>query len=123
MQVNRTVQYWRLLQPDGAPLPGEFPAEQVVRRLQRAEADGLNRYRRCTDGMLLIGGGKDLIAPASMTEAIFKKQKHAASLTELKILEDRSHYTCLEPGWEEVADFALAWAEKNQRAGDFAKAA
>lgn len=57
MQVNRTVQYWRLLQPDGAPLPGEFPAEQVVRRLQRAEADGLNRYRRCTDGMLLIAHG------------------------------------------------------------------
>ncbi|WP_441958193.1 oxidoreductase [Mycolicibacterium houstonense] len=55
--MNRTVQYWRLLQPDGAPLPGEFPAEQVVRRLQRAEADGLNRYRRCTDGMLLIAHG------------------------------------------------------------------
>ncbi len=57
--MNRTVQYWRLLQPDGAPLPGEFPAEQVVRRLSRAEADGLNRYRRCHDGMLLIAHGTD----------------------------------------------------------------
>ncbi len=55
--MNRTVQYWRLLQPDGAALTGEFPAEQVVRRISRAEADGLNRYRRCSDGMLLIAHG------------------------------------------------------------------
>lgn len=33
-----------------------------------------------------------------------------------KAYEDRSHYTCAEPGWEEAADFALAWAERNQRA-------
>lgn len=26
-----------------------------------------------------------------------------------KAYEDRSHYTCAEPGWEEAADFALAW--------------
>lgn len=57
--MNRTVQYWRLLQPDGTPLAGEFPAEQVVHRLTRAEADGLNRYRRCPDGMLLIAHGTD----------------------------------------------------------------
>lgn len=55
--MNRTVQYWRLVQPDGAALPGRFPAEQVVRRLRRAEAAGLNRYRRCADGMLLIAHG------------------------------------------------------------------
>lgn len=65
--------------------------------------------------LLLIGGGKDLIAPASMTKAIFAKQKRAKSLTELKVYADRSHYLCAEPGWEEVADYALAWAEKNQR--------
>jgi len=66
--------------------------------------------------LLLIGGGIDLIAPASMTKAIFNKQKRAASRTELKIYPDRSHYLCAEPGWEEVADFALSWAERNQRA-------
>jgi alpha-beta hydrolase superfamily lysophospholipase len=60
--------------------------------------------------LLLIGGGKDLIADASMTKAIFNKQKRAASKTELRIYEDRSHFTCIEPGWEEVADFALDWA-------------
>ncbi len=34
--------------------------------------------------------------------------------TELKIYPDRSHWTCIEPGWEEVADFALDWAAKER---------
>ncbi|MBJ3785767.1 alpha/beta hydrolase [Devosia sediminis] len=60
--------------------------------------------------LLLIGGGKDLIADASMTRAIFKKQKKAKALTELKVYEDRSHWTLGDAGWEEVADYALNWA-------------
>jgi pimeloyl-ACP methyl ester carboxylesterase len=66
--------------------------------------------------LLLIAGGLDLIAEASMTKAIFEKQKRAASLTEFKLYPNRSHWTCGEPGWEEVADFALDWATKNARA-------
>lgn len=65
--------------------------------------------------LLLIGGGIDKIAEPGMTKAIFAKQKHAASLTELKIYPTRSHWTCAEPGWEEVADFSLDWAVKNAR--------
>lgn len=63
--------------------------------------------------LLLIGGSIDLIADASMTEAIYRKQKRAPSNTELKIFPGRSHWTLLDPGWEEVADFALDWAEWN----------
>ena len=63
--------------------------------------------------LLLIGGGKDLIADAAMTRAIFRKQSRARSATELKIFDDRSHWTCLDPGWEEVADHALDWAERH----------
>lgn len=60
--------------------------------------------------LLLIAGGKDLIADASMTRAIYEHQKRAASPTEFKLYPERSHFTCLEPGWEAVADFALDWA-------------
>ncbi|HEV7275835.1 MAG TPA: hypothetical protein VGN80_06085 [Devosiaceae bacterium] len=59
--------------------------------------------------LLLIGGGKDLIADASMTEAIYRRQKQAASRTELKIFADRSHWTLMDKGWEAVADLALNW--------------
>lgn len=63
----------------------------------------------------MIGGGIDLIAPASLTRLIYNKQKRARSLTDLKIFGSRSHFTCAELGWEEVADFALGWAETHQR--------
>ena len=48
-----------------------------------------------------------------MTKAMFEKQKRAPSKTELKIYPNRAHWTCIQPGWEEVADFALDWAAKN----------
>ena len=50
-----------------------------------------------------------------MTEAMFEKQKQAPSKSELKIYPGRSHWTCIDPGWEEVADFTLDWAAKNAR--------
>ncbi len=53
-----------------------------------------------------------------MTKAMFAKQKQAPSKTELKIYPNRSHWTCIEAGWEEVADFALDWAVKNARASN-----
>lgn len=60
--------------------------------------------------LLLIGGTKDLIADASMTRAIFRQQRKAPSRTEYREF-DRSHWTALDTGWEEVADLALQWAE------------
>lgn len=65
--------------------------------------------------LLLIGGGKDLIADASMTRAIFKRQRRAPSPTDLRIFPDRSHWTCIDDGWERVADHALDWAVANAR--------
>jgi len=65
--------------------------------------------------LLLIGGELDLIADASMTRAIFNKQRRAPSQTELKIFEGRSHWTGIDPGWEAVADYALDWALANRR--------
>lgn len=63
--------------------------------------------------LLLIAGGLDKIAEPGMTNKIFARQKQAASLTELKLYPERSHFTCIEPGWEQVADFALEWAQRH----------
>lgn len=65
--------------------------------------------------LLLIAGGKDLIADARMTKAIYDKQKQAPSPTEFKLYPARCHWTCAEAGWEEVADFALDWALRYAR--------
>ncbi len=65
--------------------------------------------------LLLIGGGRDLIADASMTQKIYDRQKQAPSPTVLRIFPDRSHWTLMDAGWEAVADTALDWALANGR--------
>jgi pimeloyl-ACP methyl ester carboxylesterase len=67
--------------------------------------------------LLLIGGELDLIADASMTRKIFAKQKQAPAITEYKEFAGRSHWTGIDKGWEQVADYALGWAVGHARAG------
>jgi pimeloyl-ACP methyl ester carboxylesterase len=89
------------------PTPGKVYWDGVINKID------INWSNPERPPLLLIGGGKDLIADAAMTGAIFRKQSQAPSVTELKIFPDRSHWTCLDPGWEEVADYALDWAERH----------
>lgn len=63
--------------------------------------------------LLFIAGGKDHIMPASVNRSNAKHYKKSASLTDFHEFPDRSHWTCGEPGWEEVADLALTWAEEH----------
>ncbi len=59
--------------------------------------------------LLFIGGGEDHIMPPSVNLSNARHYKSPA-ITEYKEFPGRSHFTCGEPGWEEIADFALAWA-------------
>ena len=65
--------------------------------------------------MVTLGGlgGKDHIVPASVTKANYHLYRKSKAVTDLKEYSDRSHYTVGQPGWEEVADYALSWAVEN----------
>jgi pimeloyl-ACP methyl ester carboxylesterase len=65
---------------------------------------------------LMIVGEKDHVAPPSIVRANFKKYRRSPSTTEYKEFPGRSHYICGERGWEEVADYALAWVMENATA-------
>ena len=60
--------------------------------------------------LLLVAPGRDRIIPKSTSKAAFKLQSKSTAKTELMEYPGRSHYIVGEPGWEEVADHALAWA-------------
>jgi pimeloyl-ACP methyl ester carboxylesterase len=61
--------------------------------------------------LLFISGGSDHILPPAVQESNYKKNvKHSEAVTARVVFEGRDHYTCGEPGWEAVADFALDWA-------------
>ena len=66
--------------------------------------------------LLLIAGGEDHVAPASLNESNFKRYKSTRAVTEFKVFPGRSHYTLGQAGWEEVADYALDWSVEHAAA-------
>jgi pimeloyl-ACP methyl ester carboxylesterase len=61
--------------------------------------------------LLFISGGSDHILPPVVQQENYEKNvKHSQAVTAHKVFPGRDHFTCGEPGWEAVADFALDWA-------------
>lgn len=63
--------------------------------------------------LLFVAGGNDHILPPAVQHENYRRNaKGSSAISAYKEFPGRSHYTCGEPGWEQVADFALAWAQQ-----------
>lgn len=61
--------------------------------------------------LLFIAGGKDHILPHAIQHENYKRwAKKSAAITAYELFAERDHFTCGEPGWDELADVALEWA-------------
>jgi pimeloyl-ACP methyl ester carboxylesterase len=76
-------------------------------------ATAVNFHNDTRAPLLLIAGGKDHVVPASVTRSNYNLYRKSKAVTDFKEYPDRSHYTVGQPGWEDVADFALSWAIEN----------
>jgi pimeloyl-ACP methyl ester carboxylesterase len=63
--------------------------------------------------LLLIAGGSDHTVPAVIDRQAADRYAKSRATTAYKEFPGRSHWTIAEPGWEEVADYALEWAVAN----------
>jgi pimeloyl-ACP methyl ester carboxylesterase len=72
---------------------------------------GLNWRNPSRPPLLLITGTEDRAVGAGMNRNNFKKYRKSPSRTDFKEFPGRSHWIIAEPGWEEVADYAISWAE------------
>lgn len=63
--------------------------------------------------LLIISGDKDRTTAPALIRKIYKKQKQSLARTEFKSFAGRSHYLLAEPGWEEIADAIIKWADAN----------
>ena len=66
--------------------------------------------------LLFIMGGKDHLMPPAVNRSNAKKYRNSEATTETYLFPDRSHFTGVEPGWEQVAEYALEWATSHARA-------
>jgi hypothetical protein len=69
-----------------------------------------------------IAGGRDHLMPPAINHSNAKQYAESRARTDFKEFPDRSPFTLGQPGWEEVADYALTQALRNvtkQPARDF----
>ena len=61
--------------------------------------------------LLFIAGEKDEIIPPALNEKNYKAYPDKPSVTDFKEFSNRGHWTCGQPGWEEIAGYVHDWAQ------------
>lgn len=61
--------------------------------------------------LLITAGGIDRTVTSGMNRANYKKYERNEAITDFKEFPGRTHWVIAEPGWQEVADHAIGWAE------------
>ena len=76
--------------------------------LDRGRASAVDA-RKVTCPVLVIGARQDRMTPASVVRKVARKYGGAATYKEF---ETHAHHVLKEPGWEDVANYVLAWLEQ-----------
>ena len=92
------------------PGPGRVLFQGALANFTPHAATAIDFKNDARAPLLLIAGGADHVAPASTTRDNAALQRKSHAITAYKEFPGRSHYTLGQQGWEEVCDYALAWA-------------
>lgn len=97
-----TIEYNKFVVPESRNIPRSS-----------TKRDGYIDFKKPHAPLLFIAGEKDNIIPASLNKKNFDAYKDANSKREFKEFAGRTHYICGQENWQEVADYILTWAKKN----------
>jgi len=84
------------------------PESRVVPR-QSLTAAGRVDFQKPHPPLLLIAGAEDHIIPAALNRSNHARYELSSSVTEYHEFDGRAHFIIGQKGWEEVADYSLAW--------------
>jgi len=76
------------------------------------QAAAVNYHNDQRAPLLFIGGSEDHLMPPAVQHSNARHYK-SNTITEVKVFDGRAHLMPAQKGWEEVADYALAWAERH----------
>jgi non-heme chloroperoxidase len=65
--------------------------------------------------LLLVAGDRDNVMPESMVYENFARYRRSSAPTAFKVFHHRPHLITVIDGWEDVADYALAWTRRHTR--------
>ena len=84
--------------------------EYAFANFHRDAPTAVDFRREARAPLLFIGFGEDHVMPPKVVGHNEEKYDDSVSITEFKEFPGRPHFPAA-PGWEEVADYALTWAE------------
>jgi len=99
------------------PGPGRPVFQAATASLNAAAATKVNYLNHDRAPLLLIAGGEDHQVPPSMNRSNYRKYSRSRALTQFKEFAGRSHLIAAQEGWQEVAEYALTWAQAQAGAG------
>ncbi len=84
------------------------------RRVPRQSLTSVGRidFKKPHPPLLLVAGSDDHIIPAVLNRTNARRYKASPSITDIKEFPGRVHFIIGQEGWEEVADFILAWMKE-----------
>jgi dienelactone hydrolase len=59
--------------------------------------------------LLLVAGGRDNMMPGSVVYENFNRYRRSPAPTDFKVFRGRPHLMTVLDGWDDVAEYALAW--------------
>jgi pimeloyl-ACP methyl ester carboxylesterase len=67
--------------------------------------------------LLLVTGSEDHTVPASVSRDTHARYRHSAAVTAFREFPGRSHLLIAQDGWQEIAEDAIAWVERQRSGG------
>jgi alpha-beta hydrolase superfamily lysophospholipase len=63
--------------------------------------------------LLVMGNDQDHTVPASVSKEAAGRLGKSKAIVDYQEFAGRPHFTAGAPGWEDVADYALEWADRH----------
>jgi len=91
------------------PAPGRPLFQAATATFNPNSATKVNVANATRGPLLLISGGEDNIVPPVLVRSTLKAYRKSPAVTELKEFPGRGHSLTIDNGWQELAEYCLAW--------------
>ena len=106
----------KLYERYAVPVSGSIVFESALANLTPGRQGTWVNYRNDERAPLLfVGGSEDNLMPPKVQWSNAAHYKSDKTLTEVVEFGGKPHLLSAAPGWEEIADYVLAWALRNRR--------
>lgn len=94
------------------PAPGRPLFQAATATLNPNAATKVNVANSSRGPLLLIAGEKDNTIPPVIVKSTLKRYRNSGAVTEYKEFAGRGHSLVIDSGWQELAEYSLAWLQE-----------